>query len=92
LRAVLAVMPGRDGKAGSLIELESWVGVRLICQEAAALSNPPVMHFYARRSIFSPALTRNEPPPAIMARCVVRATRARAGLAGSEKEQGAFRS
>ena len=25
LRAVPAVMPGRDGKAGSLIELESWV-------------------------------------------------------------------
>ena len=25
LRAVPVVMPGRDGKAGSLIELESWV-------------------------------------------------------------------
>jgi len=25
LRAVPAVMPGRDGKAGLLIELESWV-------------------------------------------------------------------
>jgi hypothetical protein len=30
LRAVPAVMPGRDGKAGSLIELESWICVMLI--------------------------------------------------------------
>ena len=29
LRAVPGVMPGRDGKAGSLIELESWVWVTL---------------------------------------------------------------
>jgi len=36
LRAVPAVMPGRDGEAGSLIELESWVWVPLT-EEAQAL-------------------------------------------------------
>ena len=45
LRAVPAVMPGRDGKAGSLIELESRVWVPLT--EEVSPPPQPMMYFYS---------------------------------------------